>query len=66
MISEKNVVELENENKELKQLLEDTLKAFSILNNVVEQYEKITNTRDTKIFEDDKNVKRLLEKYSRL
>lgn len=66
MISEKNVVELENENKELKQLLEDTLKAFSILNDVVEQYEKITNTRDTKIFEDDKNVKRLLEKYSRL
>ena len=66
MISEKNVVELENENKELKQLLEDTLKAFSILNDVVEQYEKITDTRDTKIFEDDKNVKRLLEKYSRL
>ena len=66
MISEKNIVELENENKELKQLLEDTLKAFSILNDVVEQYEKITDTRDTKIFEDDKNVKRLLEKYSRL
>ena len=66
MISEKNIVELENENKELKQLLEDTLKAFSILNDVVEQYEKITDTRDTKIFEDDKNVKKLLEKYSRL
>lgn len=66
MISEKNVVELENENKELKQLLEDTLKAFSILNDVVEQYKKIADTRDTKIFEDDKNVKRLLEKYSRL
>ena len=66
MTSDKNIVKLENENKELKQLLEDTLKAFSILNDVVEQYEKITNTRDTKIFEDDKNVKRLLEKYSRL
>ena len=66
MTSEKDVAKLENENKELKQLLEDTLKAFSILNDVVEQYEKITDTRDTKIFEDDKNVKRLLEKYSRL
>ncbi|MEE0897832.1 MAG: hypothetical protein U0L88_09440 [Acutalibacteraceae bacterium] len=66
MISEKNVVELENENKELKQLLEDTLKAFSILNNVVERYKKIAYTTDTKIFEDDENVKRLLEKYSRL
>ena len=38
MINEKNVVELESENKELKQLLEDTLKAFSILNDVVEKY----------------------------
>ena len=66
MISEKNVVELENENKELKQLLEDNLKAFSILNNVVERYKKIAYTTDTKIFEDDENVKRLLEKYSRL
>lgn len=66
MISEKNVVELENENKELKQLLADTLKAVSILNNVVERYKKIAYTTDTKIFEDDENVKRLLEKYSRL
>ena len=31
MTSEKDIVKLENENKELKQLLEDTLKAFSIL-----------------------------------
>ena len=66
MISEKDVVRLENENKELRQLLDDTLKAVSILNNVVERYKKIAYTTDTKIFEDDENVKRLLEKYSRL
>ena len=38
MTGEKDVVRLENENKELRQLLDDTLKAVSILNNVVERY----------------------------
>lgn len=66
MTGEKDVVRLENENKELRQLLDDTLNAVSILNNVVERYKKIAYTTDTKIFEDDENVKRLLEKYSRL
>ena len=66
MTGEKDVVRLENENKELRQLLDDTLKAVSILNNVVERYKKIAYTTDTEIFEDDENVKRLLEKYSRL
>ena len=66
MTSDKNIVKLENENKELKQLLADTLKAFSILNDVIERYKNIADKADTKIFEDDKNVKKLLEKYSRL
>ena len=66
MTSEKDVVRLENENKELRQLLDDTLNAVSILNNVVERYKKIAYTTDTKIFEDDEDGKRLLEKYSRL
>ncbi len=66
MTNEKNVVRLENENKELRQLLDDTLNAVSILNNVIERYKKIAYTKDTKIFEDDENVKKLLEKYSRL
>ena len=66
MTSDKNIVKLEKENKELKQLLADTLKAFSILSDVAERYKKIADTKDTKIFEDDKNIKNLLEKYSRL
>ena len=66
MTSEKDIVKLENENRELKQLLADTLKAFSILSDVVERYNKMTDNNDTKIFENDENVKRLLEKYSRL
>jgi hypothetical protein len=66
MTSEKDIVKLENENRELKQLLADTLKAFSILSDVVERYNKLTDNNDTKIFENDENVKRLLEKYSRL
>ena len=41
MTGEKDVVRLENENKELRQLLDDTLKAVSILNNVVERYKKL-------------------------
>ena len=57
---------LSNENKELKQLLADTLKAISILNDVAERYKNIADTKDTKIFENDKNIKNLLEKYSRL
>ena len=47
-------------------LFAETLKAFSILSDVVERYNKITDNKDTKIFENDENVKRLLEKYSRL
>lgn len=66
MTSEKDIVKLENENKELKQLLDDTLKAFSILNDVVERYEKIADKKDAKIFEDSENIKKMLEKYSRL
>lgn len=66
MPTENDVAQLENENRELKQLLSEALKASSILNDVVERYEKIVNTKDTKIFEDDENVKKLLEKYSRL
>lgn len=66
MTSEKDIVKLENENRELKKLLADTLKAFSILSDVVERYNKMTDNNDTKIFENDENVKRLLEKYSRL
>lgn len=66
MKSEKDVARLENENRELRQLLADTLKAFSILNDVAERYKKNVDIKDTKIFEDDENVKRLLEKYSRL
>ena len=63
MTSDKNIVKLENENKELKQLLADTLKALSILNDVAERYKNIADTKD---FENDKNIKNLLEKYSRL
>ena len=59
MTSDKNIVKLENENKELKQLLADTLKALSILNDVIERYKNIADKADTKIFEDDKNVKKL-------
>ncbi len=66
MTSEKDIVKLENENRELKQLFADTLKAFSILSDVVERYNKITDNNDTKVFENDENIKRLLEKYSRL
>ena len=66
MTGEKDVVRLENENKELRQLLDDTLKALSILNDVAERYKNIADTKDTKIFENDKNIKNLLEKYSRL
>lgn len=65
MQKEKDAYQLENENRELKQLLAETLKAFSILKNVAERYEKIANTKDTKISEDDENVKKLLEKYLR-
>lgn len=61
----KDITQLESENRELKQLLSETLKAFAILKDVARKYEKIADTKDTKISEDDENVKRLLEKYLR-
>lgn len=66
MSHEKTVLQLENENRELKQLLSDTLKAASILQGVARRYGEMVNTEDTKISESEENVKKLLEKYSSL
>ncbi len=58
---------LEEENKELRRLLDQVNEAFALLQEAMEQYQKIlARDSEVKMSDDQDHVKKLLEKYSRL
>ncbi len=58
---------LEEENKELRRLLDQANEAFALLQEAMEQYQRIlARDSEVKMSDDQDHVKKLLEKYSRL
>lgn len=67
MSTEKSLEQLKRENEELKQLLEKVLKAYDILQDTLKEYIPISKSGETEATVGSvADVKKLLEKYSRL
>lgn len=67
MISELSVSELQKENAELKKLISKVENAYSLLDEIMQDYRRITGDEGEKsTVSDNDDVKKILKKYSRI
>lgn len=66
MKKELTVAELEKENEEIKALLSKVVKAYDLIDKELEQYKKKMGNEENSTISSIDDVKKLLDKYSRL
>lgn len=67
MAGEPSLSELQKENAELKKLISKVENAYALLDEIMQDYRRITGDDSTKsTVSDDDDVKKILKKYSRI
>ncbi len=67
MASEPTVSELQKENAELKKLISKVENAYSLLDEIMQDYRRLTGDDKSKsTVSDNDDVKKILKKYSRI